>query len=363
MGRAGSGGGGGHSSGGHSSPTRSSSGHRVGSSNSGGFGSSHTPRAGSGGGPSFSPPTHHETFGGTSFSRPSPPPPPHGYYPPPPPHYRSDRVTYVNSTPASPKAIIATCVCLAALFILVFCLNTGGGSSQSVEMKGLGREKLNASISWNSNCVVDEIDYITNMSATATGLKEFYDMTGMQPYAVFKSYDSSLTSDDMKQSYAEKWYEANISNEATILYMYFEDTDTSVPGYMACIGGSQTKTLWDDLAQDKFWDFIDMYWAMDESVMTTDKLIVQSFVNTGKYVTEKGTVIVNEQHGIVGTLSKIVPFIIVAAVIVLIILIAARVMKLRRAHEKARNEETAAILNAPLDTADHSADDLLDKYK
>lgn len=350
MGRAGSGGGGGHSSGGHSSPTRSSSGHRVGSS-SGGFGSSHTPRAGSGGGGSY---------------RPSPPSRGYGYSPPPPPprHYGyPGRTTYVHTSPASTKSIIATGIVLAVLSLLVFVLNNGGGSSQSVEMKGLGREKLTASIQWNGNCVVDEINYITNKNATATGLKEFYDTTGMQPYAVFKAYDSSLTSDSAKQSYAEQWYETNISNEATILYMYFEDTDTSVPGYMACVGGSQTKTLWDDLAQDKFWDFIDMYWAMDESVMTTDKLIVQSFVNTGKYITEKGTVTVNEHHGIVGAISKVVPFLIVAVVIILIILIVVRVMKLKRAQEKERNEETAAILNAPLDTADHSADDLVDKYK
>ena len=348
MGRAGSGGGGGHSSGGHSSPTRSSSGHRVGSS-SGGFGSSHTPRAGSGSG-------GYRLYSPTSRG--------YGYSPPPPRHYGyHNRTTYVHTSPASTKSIIATGIVLVVLFVLVFVLNNGGGSSQSVEMKGLGREKLTASIQWNGNCVVDEIGYITNKNATATGLKEFYDTTGMQPYAVFKAYDSSLTSDSAKQGYAEQWYETNISNEATILYMYFEDTDTSVPGYMACVGGSQTKTLWDDLAQNKFWDFIDMYWAMDESVMTTDKLIVQSFVNTGKYITEKGTVTVNEQHGIVGAISKVVPFLIVAVVIILIILIVVRVMKLKRAQEKERNEETAAILNAPLDTADHSADDLVDKYK
>lgn len=348
MGRAGSGGGGGRSSGGHSSPTRSSSGHRVGSSN-GGFGSNHTPRAGSGGGFSSS-----SRSGGY---RPSTPSRGYGYSPR---HYGT---TYVHTSPASTKSIIATGIVLVVLFVLVFVLNNGGGSSQTVEMKGLGREKLTASIQWNGNCVVDEINYINNKNATATGLKEFYDITGMQPYAVFKAYDSSLTNDAAKQSYAEKWYETNISNEATILYMYFEDTDTSVPGYMACVGGSQTKALWDDLAQDKFWDFIDMYWAMDESVMTTDKLIVQSFVNTGKYITEKGTVTVNEQHGIVGAISKVVPFLIVAGVIILIILIVVRVMKLKRAQEKERNEETAAILNAPLDTADHSADDLVDKYK
>lgn len=344
MGRAGSGGGGDHSSGGHSSPIRSSSGHRVGSS-SGGFGSSHTPRAGSG-----------------SSYRPSSPSYGYGYVPH---HYGyHNRTTYVSTTPTSPKAIIVSGIVLAALLILCFMLNNGaGGSSQSVEMTGLGREKLTASIQWNGNCVVDEIGYITNKNSTATGLKEFYDMTGMQPYAVFKAYDSSLPNDSAKQSYAEQWYETNISNEATILYMYFEDTDTSVPGYMACVGGSQTKALWDDLAQDKFWDFIDMYWAMDESVMTTDKLIVQSFVNTGKYITTKGTVTVNEQHGIIGALSKIVPFLIVAAVILLIVFIGVRVMKLRREQEKARNEETAAILNAPLDTSDHSADDLVDKYK
>lgn len=344
MGRAGSGGGGGHSSGGHSSPTRSSSGHRV----SSGGGSAH--RAGSGGG--FSSPPR-----GGGYRPPPPPPHYHGHY-----GYCPRHTTHVH-THTSFASVVASGIILVVLLIVCFTINNWGGSSSTVEMTGLGREKLNASIAWNSNCIVDEIGYINNKNATATGLKEFYDKTGIQPYAVFKAYDSSLTSDDQKQRYAESWYDTNISNEATVLYMYFEDTDTSVPGYMALVGGSQTKILWDDLAQDKFWDFIDMYWAMDESVMTTDKLIVQSFVNTGKYITEKGTVKVNEQHGIVGAISKVVPFLIVAGVIILIILIVVRVMKLKRAQEKERNEETAAILNAPLDTADHSADDLVNKYK
>lgn len=54
------------------------------------------------------------------------------------------------------------------LFLLAFVLNNGGGSNQSVEMTGLGREKLTAFMQWNGNCVVDEINYITNKNATAT---------------------------------------------------------------------------------------------------------------------------------------------------------------------------------------------------
>lgn len=355
MGRAGSGGGGGYSSGGHSSPTRSSSGHRV----SSGGGSAH--RAGSGGG--YSSPRS----GGYSS-----PPMSGGYRPAPPPHpprphyhggYGYGHHTTVVHSHTSFRSVVASGIILVVLLILCFTINNWGGSSSTVEMTGLGREKLNASIAWNSKCIVDEINYIDNENATATGLKEFYDKTGIQPYVVFKAYDSSLTSDNQKQRYAEQWYESNISNEATVLYMYFEDTDTSVPGYMALIGGSQTKALWDDLAQNKFWDFIDMYWAMDESQMTTDKLITLSFVNTGKYLIDKGKVTTTESSGLMGIISKVVPFLIAGVVIVIILLVVIKVMKLKREHQAAENAETAAILNAPLDTADHSADDLVNKYK
>ena len=354
MGRAGSGGSrGGGFSGGRSGSSRSSSGHRVSLG-----GSSH--RAGSGGGsyrPSsgggYRPPRHH-----------SPPPTPprhHGGY------YGSRRtVVHHHHGPRDPvtdriSTILAAIVVLVILAVWVF--NSGlGGSSQSVTMKGLGREKLNASIGWNSNCVIDEINYINNKGATATGLKEFYDITGMQPYAVFKAYDSSLSSDNAKAKYAEQWYEDNIDNEATILYMYFEDTDQSVPGYMHVVGGSQTKTLWDNLAQEKFWDFIDMYWAMDESVMSTDKLIIQSFVNTGKFITEKGTITTSESHGIVGFISKAMPVIIIGGVVIIVLIVVMRVRAQKREHEAAEAAETAAILNAPLDTSDPEVNDLVDKY-
>ena len=354
MGRAGSGGGG-RSGGGHSGPSRSSSGHRVGSG-----GSSH--RAGSGGG-GFRP------SGGGGYHS---PPRHHGPPPPPPRHhggYYGERraVVHHHHGPRDPKTerwstILATIVVLVILAVWVFNNTSLGGSSQSVTMEGLGREKLNASIGYNTNCIVDEISYINNKGATAAGLKEFYDITGMQPYAVFKAYDSSLSNDSAKAKYAEQWYETNIDNEATILYMYFEDTDQSVPGYMHVVGGSQTKTLWDNLAQDKFWDFIDMYWAMDESVMSTDKLITQSFVNTGKFITEKGTITTSESHGIVGFISKALPVVIGGVVIIVVLIVVMRVRAQKREHEAAEAAETAAILNAPLDTSDPETDDLVDKY-
>lgn len=245
MGRAGSssGGGGGHSSGGHSFGSRSSGGHRVGSSSS--YSSGHS---------DWGYHSHHHH---------------HGHY------HHGIRI--------SCDSILGRIITVAFFGIFIFSwiflfFGPLSSTSDSIPVSTAYREKLESSISYENDCIVDELGWFDNIPATSNKLKYFYDKTGIQPFIVLKDYDASLSSDIDKNVYAEKWYEENIDNESTFLYMYFaeENTDEDV-GYMVYVNGLEVWSIMDAEAVDIFWAYIDRFWYSD---MSTDDLFVSVFSKT-----------------------------------------------------------------------------------
>ena len=313
MPRAGSGGG--HSSshrssGGHSS-SRSSGGHHISSS-----GSSHS-RAGSG---------HRSSYHSSSSSRRSspsyrstPPPPPYrgpGMPPPPPPRgysgRRYRRTYYGSSASTTFSSVIATIIVLVVL--LIFCsaffvaMSTRTLNGFSTPTSTRNREKLNAGISYNSNCIVDELDWFDSVSRSGRQLKTFYDKTGVQPYIVLLRYHPELVTESQMEEYALDYYEDNIDNEATFLYMYFakEDQDNE-EGYMCYVNGKQVDSVMDSEAVNIFWGYLDRNWY---SNMSTDELFENAFTRTAETIMTKSK-----------TKTDVV-FVVVAGVVIMGIIIA-----------------------------------------
>ncbi|MBO5146097.1 MAG: hypothetical protein J6C19_11280 [Lachnospiraceae bacterium] len=344
MGRAGSGGG--HSSsrrssGGHSS-SRSSGGHRVGSS-------SHS-RAGSARSSSHHSGSHY----GSSFSHGGPgmPPPPPRYggpgMPPPPPYgrrkyYRTGRYhnrsyrTYGSgafSKLFSYFMIFMVCAVILGIFGAMRSANGHSGGS-SIPASTINREKLDSGLSFDSNCIVDELDWFDSVSKAGTRLRTFYDKTGVQPYIVLLQYNPALTTDEQKEEYALEYYDNYIDNEATFLYMYFaeQEQDNDV-GYMCYVNGKQVNAVMDAEAVDIFWGYIDKYWYSD---MSTDELFEKAFTKTAETIMAKPR-----------TSADILFVLAVGVVIIGIIIAVIAAMNTRRRHERERAEETQRILNTPL---------------
>lgn len=333
MGRAGAGGGGGgHSGGGHSSG-RSSGGHHVSSSSSG-------RRAGS----SYS--SSRGSYGGGGSRR-------GGYSGPPiyPRHSYSRSTVIVN--PRGGGSLI-TIAFIVILILSILGVPFGGSSSSSSSSSSVpkstqNRERLESGIGYNNDCIVDEIGWFSNITKTETSLKTFYDKTGVQPYIVLKKYDSTLTSDDEKEEYAKKWYDENIDNESTFLFMYFaeEDVDNDV-GYMAYVNGKQVSSVMDSEAVEIFWAYIDKYWYTN---MSTDGVFTAAFTETAERIMKRTTTAADVGNNAVKVIGVIVVF---AGIIT--------VMVVRRKHKAEEAKETEKILNTPLD-GESKADDLLKKYK
>lgn len=328
MGRAGSGGGGGsHSSGGHSS-SRSSGGHSMGSSrpSSSGF--------------------NNNSYRGSSSSRGSwgsPPPPPRHYYNT---YYGPGRTTVVYDNSYRGRSYHSPFWSVVALFMIVIIVFVALlPSNGNIPASTQNRTKISTGVAYQNDCVVDEIGWVENTSKLEKNLQKFYDKTGVQPYIYLKAYDSSLTTDADKTAYAEQWYENNIDNEGTFLFMYFgeQDVDNDV-GYMAYVNGKQVTAVMDAEAVDIFWAYVDTYWYSDK---TTTDMFTSIFNDTADRIMDKSTTGAD-----VGKAVAVSAGILIAGIVVIVLVR----MKHKRAKEK--NEETAKILNTPLD----KSDDLADKY-
>ena len=314
MPRPGTSGGGHRSSGGHSS-SRVGGGHHVGRS------SRPTGSSSFNSGPSM----HHYHH--------TPPPPRRGYY-----GYR--RNVYTSSS--SGLGTLIACLIVFAVVIFSFFMIA---SDDSDVTSTINREKIENPIPYDNNCIKDELGYVENTSKLSKNLKNFYNKTGIQPYIYLKSYDETLTSDSQKNNYAQNWYEQNIDNEDTFLFVYYEDQDPNEIGYMAYVNGKQVTSVMDSEAVNIFWNYIDRYWT--DNSLSTVKVFTKTFNSTANTIMEKSTT----SNDIIKIICIIVGIVIVIGGIIYILR-----MKFKRDKEKAK--ETVEILKTPLD----KSDELRDKY-
>lgn len=222
-----------------------------------------------------------------------------------------------------------------------------GFGSDSVTTSSYDREKANVNSSFNSDCIIDEIGWFDNVRTAGKELRYFYEETGVQPYIVFEAYDATLTSDADKEAYAEQYYEENIDDEGTFLWMYFAEENIDDVGYMYCVCGYEITSVMDNEAQDIFWDYVDTYWYSD---LSTDDMAEKIFSKTADRIMTKTT----------NGFDSIITIVIVGGVVV-VAFIGLKALKAKHKRDKEKAEEDERILNTPLNT--DVSDSTLDKYK
>lgn len=311
MGRAGSGGSSHHSSGGHSSH-RSSGGHRVSSSRA--VSSSRYT--------SYSSSSSH--YGGSSYGRYS-------------------RTYYGGSSGGSPAVFVVFVMIVIAVIVVNTLMSSGSSTKSTIQ-----REPLTGTTFIN-HCIVDEIGWFDNVPGTERELKEFWEKTGVQPYIVLHNYDPSLTTDALKEEWAQGYYDKNIEDEDTFLFVYFaeENVDDDV-GYMAYVNGKRVSSVMDAEAVEIFWGYIDKYWYSD---MSTDDMFTTAFNKTAKTIMRVSTTWLD---------VAVVLVIVLGAVTLVIILFVWWRSKVKR--DAAKAKETERILNTPIDKLGTDDSALTEKY-
>lgn len=237
--------------------------------------------------------------------------------------------------------------------IVMFALGMCGCShsdseSSAVAENRYNREKIQNSVAFSPDCIVDELGFFENPSKTGQQLKSFYDKTGIQPYIVIEDYNPSLRDDAQKEEFAKEYYDKYINNEDTFLYLYFADQDPDSIGYMSTVNGKNIEAVMDKQAVDTFWNYLDQEWTSGKE---TDEMFVDVFNKTADRIMTKSTT--SNDVAMRGLL--IGGIVVVAGAVILLV-----VLKQKREREKA--EETRRILETPLKTDDPDDDDLVNRY-
>lgn len=143
--------------------------------------------------------------------------------------------------------------------------------------------KNTPSAPFNADCVVDETGWFENPTQLGKNLEFFYTKYGIQPYIVFKTYDSSVTSDTQRQSYCKEWYAKNIKDDDTFLVIYFSEKNDDI-GYFAYWGGSNINTSVNKL-EKPFEEGINKYWFNEN--LSLDNVMLNAFKYTAGRVRVK----------------------------------------------------------------------------
>lgn len=237
-----------------------------------------------------------------------------------------------------------------AITVVLLVALAFAGSGRNENASSYNREPIATGVPYDNDCIVDELGWFDDAGRASRDLQYFYDKTGIQPYIYLKAYDAGLASDEDKEAYARDWYEANIDNESTFLYVYFAEADQDGEvGYMAYVNGKQVTSVMDAEAVGIFWNYIDNFWYKD---MSTDDMFAGVFRSTADKIMTKSATF----YDIVLTCLKI-------SGVVTVLLGVLLLMQTRRRHEAERSAETERILKADLGKlGDAEADDLADKY-
>jgi hypothetical protein len=215
--------------------------------------------------------------------------------------------------------VFITFIVVIAITISILGSCVSNGYSNKYVTKSVTREKLKTSGSFDSNCIIDELNWFDDVKSAEKDLKTFYDKTGVQPYVLLKEYDSSLIDDYSLDEYSYDYYVDNIVNEDSFLFVYIDGANGDFGNYMYVVGDNAAAVM-DDTAIDIFFDYIDDYW--DDGNISTDDMFVNAFNNTATRIMGN-----SDSSSTKTKKSGVWKFVLIAIAIIAAILLANKVKK------------------------------------
>jgi uncharacterized membrane protein len=176
--------------------------------------------------------------------------------------------------------------CLTAIIIFVILIfiisalsysgGSSGGSSNSPEItvSTIEREPLPKGSVNETAYYTDMLGWIGNRTKLESGLKHFYDKTGVQPYLYITDNinGNHSPSQSEMESFANGLYDELFTDEAHLLVVFFEYDERYMDWYVT---GTQAKQVIDTEAADILLDYIDRYYY--ESGYTDEEFFSKSF--------------------------------------------------------------------------------------
>lgn len=333
MGRS-SGGGGGHSS--------------------GGFGGGHSSGGFSGGGRSLGGSSRGSSHGSTSrgprFSG-------IGYVPRPryygwgPMHY-GPRPPYRTSL----ASLIISIIIIIIFFSIISSMFSNVG--QTIEIKNTTqREKLTGVVN-KTDWYEDNIGWVSSKNTLISGLEDFYNATGVQPYILFVPYseeywNGTSINPTVADQYLELVYSSKFTDEGHFIFAYFackNDSKSEMDGEFRYLSGYSADTIMDNEAIEILWGYFETNYY--NTSLSMEKMISNTFSKTAETIMSKPT------NG-----WDIVKIAIIIIGVIVVIVILYKIIKNKNKREQEKEEYTKEILSKPLETFGNDTSDLEDKYK
>jgi hypothetical protein len=168
--------------------------------------------------------------------------------------------------------IVRIAILLVGLILLV-CINVYK-CVLNVD-KLLIHSKLESGDTFDSDCVVDEIDAVKFYDDLVSNMEYFYSQTGVQPYMVFKKYDGYTTiTQQTRQSWIDKYMNSLSNGENSLVFVYFATEYGKRDGYICLDYGSNTESVMDDKSVDMLYKEIDKVWS---DTFTLDRIYGRVF--------------------------------------------------------------------------------------
>lgn len=237
--------------------------------------------------------------------------------------------------------------CVVFLLVIAFALFGGGGcSSSEITASTVAREALPAS-AVNETQYYSDTDgtWITNASKLNSGMRSFYEETGVQPYLYILPNGYSTSTQELSSVAAER-YDELFTDEGHFLLVFCDDGNGSYNcGYAV---GAQAKTVMDSEAISILADYLDRYYY--DYSLSEEEVFANTFANTGERI-------------MTVTTSPIV-YVSVAAVIIVIALVIAFIVWKHHEKKKREQEQMERILHTPLESfGDQDVENLAGKYE
>lgn len=241
----------------------------------------------------------------------------------------------------------AGCLITALLLIAVVAFVTlgfGSCSSSSIQNSTVQREALPASAVVETDYYTDEAGWISNPSTLESGMRHFFEKTGVQPYLVILP-NGSVTSTQQITDIADELYGQLFTDQGHFLFVFCDNNQGQY--YYGGHIGAQAESVLDDEAMTIFLQYLDRYYY--DTSLSEEELFSCAYEDTADRIMEV-------------TPSPVIPVAICIAVIVVAICIVAfaRHRSKAKAEEQRRQQE---ILNTPLEKfEDSEVEELAAKY-
>ncbi len=251
-----------------------------------------------------------------------------------------------GSRKRSSGTIVATMMVLCVLSgIFIWVMSRGVGSGSGIQQSTYAREKLPASAVTETGYYTDQDGWFSNRSELEGGMREFYRLTGVQPY-LYLLPNGSVTSTVELTAMAEELYSQLFTDEGHFLLVFCDDGSGSYNcGYTA---GTQAKTVMDDEAVAILADYLDRYY--NDYSISEEEIFSNTFADTGERIM---------------TVTKSpLPVIAVSVAVIVVAALVFITLKKRREQREREQKRAEEILKTPLEKfGDQDVEDLAEKYE